>query len=70
MAVIYKTLEGVLNPAGRVTLPPDEHPEHPVRRNGHDSGERRRRRTVGSRRLSRPTDRHEDRVERGEIRWR
>ena len=29
--MIYKTLEGVLNPDGRVILPPEELPEHPVR---------------------------------------
>jgi hypothetical protein len=29
--MIYKTLDGVLNPDGRMELPPNELPEHPVR---------------------------------------
>jgi hypothetical protein len=29
--MIYKTLEGVLNPDGRIVVPLDELPEHPVR---------------------------------------
>jgi hypothetical protein len=29
--MIYRTLEGVLNPDGHMVLPPDELPEHPVR---------------------------------------
>ena len=31
MTMTYKTLEGVLHPDGRVTLPPDELPGYPVR---------------------------------------
>jgi hypothetical protein len=31
MAMIYRTLEGVLHPDGRVSLPPRELPDHPVR---------------------------------------
>jgi hypothetical protein len=30
-AVVLKTLEGILNPDGRIVLPPEELPEHPVR---------------------------------------
>ena len=29
--MIYKTLEGTMDPDGRVALPPGELPEHPVR---------------------------------------
>jgi hypothetical protein len=29
--MIYRTIEGVLNPDGRMVLPPDQLPEHPVR---------------------------------------
>jgi hypothetical protein len=29
--MIYRTIEGVLNPDGRMAMPPDQLPEHPVR---------------------------------------
>lgn len=69
MAMIYKTLEGVLNPDGRLMLPPDEMPEHAVRvmvtilEDGEDEP------------LSELGDyldqltAYEDRLARGEIRW-
>jgi len=67
--MIPKTLEGVLNPDGRLTLPPDELPEHPVRvlvtilegDEGDTLSE------LGDY-LGQLTD-YEDRLARGEIRW-
>jgi hypothetical protein len=69
MTMIPKTPEGVLNPDGRVTLPPDELPEHPVRvlvtilegDEGDTLSE------LGDY-LDQLTD-YEDRLARGEIRW-
>jgi len=69
MTMIPKTLEGVLNPDGRLTLPPDELPEHPVRvlvtilegDEGDTLSE------LGDY-LGQLTD-YEDRLARGEIRW-
>jgi hypothetical protein len=70
IAMIYKTLDGVLNPDGRVTLPPDELPERPVRVMVTilDSSE--------DQALWEPGDyldqltNYEDRLARGEIQWR
>ena len=68
--MIYKTLEGVLSPDGRVTLPPDEMPEHPVRVMVTilDSGEEEALWEVGDY-LDQLTN-YEDRLARGEIQWR
>jgi hypothetical protein len=70
MAMIYKTFEAVLNPDGRVTLPPDELPEHPVRvmLTILDSGPEEALWEVGDY-LDQLTD-YEDRLARGEIQWR
>ena len=67
--MIHKTLEGVLNPDGRVTLPPEELPEHPVRVMV------RILESVGKQGLSERGDDldqltdYEDRLARGEIQW-
>ena len=65
----YKTLEGVLHPDGKVTLPAAEVPDHPVRvmvtilESGDEAA------------LSEPGDYletlsdYEERLARGEIRW-
>ncbi len=68
--MIYKTLEGVLNPDGRVTLPADELPEHPVRVMVTilESGGEEPLWEVGDY-LDQLTD-YEDRLARGEIQWR
>jgi hypothetical protein len=70
MTMIYKTLEGVLNPDGRVTLPPEELPEHPVRVMVTilESGEEKALSELGDY-LDQLTD-YEDRLARGEIQWR
>ncbi len=67
--MIYKTLEGVLSPDGRVTLPPDELPEHPVRVMVTilDNGKEQALWEVGDY-LDQLTD-YEDRLARGEIQW-
>jgi len=69
MAMTYKTLEGVLNPDGRVTLPRDELPEHPVRVMVTilDGGEEEALWQMGDY-LDQLTD-YEDRLARGEIQW-
>jgi hypothetical protein len=68
--MIYKTLETVLNPDGRVTLPPDALPEHPVRVMVTilDGGEEEALWEVGDYH-DQLTD-YEDRLARGEIQWR
>jgi hypothetical protein len=68
--MIYKTLEGVLNPDGRVTLPPEELPVHPVRVMVTilESGEEQALSELGDY-LDQLTD-YEDRLARGEIQWR
>jgi hypothetical protein len=70
MTMIFKTLEGVLNPDGRVTLPPEELPEHPVRVMVTilESGEEQALSELGDD-LDQLTD-YEDRLARGEIEWR
>jgi hypothetical protein len=69
MTMISKTLEGMLNPDGRVTLPPDELPEHPVRVlvTFLGDGEGDTLSELGDY-LRQLTD-YEDRLARGEIRW-
>jgi hypothetical protein len=67
--VTYKTVEGVLHPDGRVTLPPDELPEHPVRVMVtllEDGGEAELS-ELGDY-LDHLTD-YEERLERGEVQW-
>ena len=69
MTMIPKTLEGVLNPDGRLTLPPDELPEHPVRVlvTILEGGEGDKLSELGDY-LGQLID-YEDRLARGEIRW-
>lgn len=68
--MVYKTLEGMLNPDGRVALPPGELPERPVRvmvtflESGGDD--------VALSQLGDYLDKltdYEERLARGEIRW-
>jgi hypothetical protein len=70
MTMIYKTLEGVLNPDGRVTLSPEDLPEHPVRVmiTILENGEEQALSELGNY-LDQLTD-YEDRLARGEIQWR
>jgi hypothetical protein len=67
--MIYKTLEGVLNPDGRVVLPPDELPEHPVRVMVTilEGGEEAALADLGDY-LDQLTD-YEERLARGEVQW-
>jgi hypothetical protein len=67
--MIYRTLEGVLNPDGRVVLPPDELPEHPVRVMVTilEGAEERALSELGDY-LERLTD-YEERLARGDIQW-
>lgn len=65
----YKTLEGILHPDGRLTLSPDELPEHPVRVMVtllEDGGEAELS-ELGDY-LDQLTD-YEDRLARGEVQW-
>lgn len=69
--MIYRTVDGVLNPDGRLTLSPGELPGHPVRvmvtiLDG-DEGEDGALSELGDY-LVQLTD-YEGRLERGEIRW-
>ena len=67
--MVYKTLQGVLNPDGRVVLPPDELPKHPVRVMVTilEGGEQSALSEVGDY-LDQLTD-YEERLARGEIQW-
>jgi hypothetical protein len=67
--MIYKTLEGVLNPDGRVILPREELPEHsvPVMVTILESGEEAALSEVGDY-LDRLTD-YEERLAQGKIQW-
>ena len=67
--MIYKTLEGVLHPDGKMMLPPEEIPAHPVRVmvTFLENSEETALADLGDY-LKSLTD-YEDRLARGEIQW-
>ncbi len=67
--MVPKRLAGILNPDGRITLPPDELPEHPVRVIVTILKDREEDSLAELGDYSGQLTDYEDRLARGEIRW-